>query len=523
MNNNRIALNIIVKNEEKFLKGCLESVKNLVDEIVIADTGSTDNTIEIASKYTDKILYFNWTGDFSEARNFVLNNTDSEWILYLDADERIDSKYHNKIKELVKRTDVDAYQLRIRSLIKDGNNIQVHIVPYPRLFRKIENVKFEGKIHEQITPSLLKAGAKFESTDIVIEHLGYSQSDEIIEAKKKRNLEALIEQVKNEPKNAYALFQLGQNYITLGYTEDGIRCLTNALKLNTLTNPVKATILSTLAKYQYDKRNIDSAIDLCKLSLQIAPSQLFAKLLLSEILFSIKKVEESIALLKEALVLAKIPENTRKIDVATDISYDPSFINYLLGQRFQVLGMLDEAIQSYKEALEFKKDFYEVMLELAGIYFYKQNFDKTYYYLNKINIDKIKNEVVLMNFAGLFDELKKYKECKNVLKKVIELNPENAKAHFFIGNCYLYESNLEKAEEYFLNAFKLQPQVPETIMNLAYVNIKKKNYISALDYYRILESMNPDDQDIKQKIKALELKILLENNNLQDITSNDRK
>jgi len=149
--------------------------------------------------------------------------------------------------------------------------------------------------------------------------------------------------------------------------------------------------------------------------------------------------------------------------------------------------------------------------------------NKTYYYLSKINIDKIKSIDTLMNIAGLLDELKKYRECKNVLKKVIEMNPENAKAHFFIGNCYLYESNLEKAEEYFLNAFKLQPQVPETIMNLAYVNIKKKNYIAAYEYYKILETMNPDDQDIKQKIKALEMKIYFENNDFQRVISDDKK
>lgn len=513
MNKNRIALNIIVKNEEKYLKGCLESIKDLVDEIVLADTGSTDNTIEIASQYTDKILYFQWTGDFSEARNFVLNNTDSEWVLYLDADERIDPKYHDEIRALVNRDDVDAYQLRIRSLIKDGNSSQVHIVPYARLFRKMENVKFEGKIHEQITPSLVKAGARFETTNIIIEHLGYSQNLEIIEAKKRRNLQSLIELVNSDPKNAYALFQLGQNYITIGETEEGIKCLTNALKLNGVTNPVKATILSTLAKYQYDKRNIPNAIELCKLSLQIAPSQLFGKLLLSEILFSIKQYEESINLLKEALSLSKIPENERKIDVATDISYDPAFIYYLLGQRLQVSGFIDEAIKAYKEALEYKKDFNEVLLELAGIYFYKKDFERTYKYLKKLDTKKICNISVLMNIAGLYEEIGKHKDCKEILESVIEIEPNNAKALFFIGNCYLYEANLDKAEEYFLNSHKLQPLIPETILNLAYVNIKKKNYPKALEYYKILDQMNYQVEDIKKKIKALEIKISMDYKN----------
>ena len=97
-----LSLCMIVKDEGKFLEGCLESVKNFVDEIVIVDTGSTDNTIQIAEKFGAKVVKHNWDNSFSEARNVSLKHATKDWILVLDADERISEKDLAKIKELIR-------------------------------------------------------------------------------------------------------------------------------------------------------------------------------------------------------------------------------------------------------------------------------------------------------------------------------------------------------------------------------------------------------------------------------------
>ncbi|WP_337872164.1 glycosyltransferase family 2 protein, partial [Ignavibacterium sp.] len=82
----KITLSMIVKNEERYLEDCLNSVKNVFDEIIIVDTGSTDNTLKIAEKFNAKVFHFDWINDFSAARNFALSKSTGEWILYLDAD-----------------------------------------------------------------------------------------------------------------------------------------------------------------------------------------------------------------------------------------------------------------------------------------------------------------------------------------------------------------------------------------------------------------------------------------------------
>ncbi len=91
---------MIVKDEEDYIEKCINSVKSIVDEIIIVDTGSNDKTKEIAKKFTDKVYGFKWNDDFSAARNFSISKATKDWILVLDADETISSKDLETIKEL---------------------------------------------------------------------------------------------------------------------------------------------------------------------------------------------------------------------------------------------------------------------------------------------------------------------------------------------------------------------------------------------------------------------------------------
>lgn len=95
-----ISLCMIVKNEEKVLRRCLDSLSDIADEIIIADTGSSDKTKDIALEYTNNVYDFQWTGDFSEARNFVSSKATKDYIYTADADEYLDEANREKLKGL---------------------------------------------------------------------------------------------------------------------------------------------------------------------------------------------------------------------------------------------------------------------------------------------------------------------------------------------------------------------------------------------------------------------------------------
>lgn len=157
---------MIVKNEEDVIGRCLESVKDIADEIIIVDTGSTDKTKEIVSRYTDKVFDFKWVNDFSKARNFSFSKATKDYILWLDADDVIMLEDYKKFMKLKKRLDgsVDIYMMRYNySVDKDGNPTWVQ--DRERLLKREKNYQWVSPIHEVIIPE-----GEVKHEDICITH-----------------------------------------------------------------------------------------------------------------------------------------------------------------------------------------------------------------------------------------------------------------------------------------------------------------------------------------------------------------
>jgi len=202
---------MIVRNEERFLESCLRSVRDLVDEIVVGDTGSTDRTPEIAHDLGAKLCRIPWKEDFSAARNQVLEKAKGTWILSIDADERL---------RPISRSQIELS-------LQDTSHIAYHVLMYPmrqwtgmwaiRLFRNHPLIRFNGIFHETLWEGLQKACSPDTKdigfSELVLDHLGY----DIDQANKlARNCALLLKEVQRNPRNAYAWIHLGLIYEDLG-------------------------------------------------------------------------------------------------------------------------------------------------------------------------------------------------------------------------------------------------------------------------------------------------------------------
>ncbi len=210
----QLSLCMIVKNEELVLERCLDSVKDIVDEIIIADTGSTDNTVNIASRYTEHIYDFEWTDSFSDARNFVQGKAAGKWILVLDADEYVDRDNLKETKEqLLKASDsIDAFSITIYNFAGYSGE---HIVQHRsmRIYKNDPNIKYVRTIHEQ----LIRDDREFKadtSLDLIIYHSGYM--DSIVKGKNKnsRNIKLIQKQTDNAGQVAFDYFNMGNEYLS---------------------------------------------------------------------------------------------------------------------------------------------------------------------------------------------------------------------------------------------------------------------------------------------------------------------
>jgi tetratricopeptide (TPR) repeat protein len=217
---------LIVKNEAPFLAGCLDSIKDVVDEIVIVDTGSTDGSVEIARSYGALVHEHAWTGDFAEARNEGLERATCEWILYIDADERLAPIGRPALEAILR----DAPEAGFRILLRPDQ----HSTPYReyRVWRNDPRIRFEGVIHEKIVPAIERAGAEdgraIGVADLLLEHLGY-EGDQT--HKHRRNLPLLRRQIEAEPYNLFNLHHLFRVLDGLGEHAEAEQVLERAVGL----------------------------------------------------------------------------------------------------------------------------------------------------------------------------------------------------------------------------------------------------------------------------------------------------
>jgi glycosyltransferase involved in cell wall biosynthesis len=241
---------MIVKNEEKFLDNCLSKIKDIVDEIIIVDTGSNDKTLETAKKFTDKIFNFIWCDDFSKARNFSLSKASGDYILVLDADEVVSDIDKVKIKKLMELNEAEGYFFTWRDYTNETGSagfisskndkyseskIAYGYVSWKQLRFFKKGYFFQGIVHETIDDSIKKNNGKIYDTDIVIHHYGNLDKNKVMQ-KKLDYIELLKKRLENndflEKSKDFIMFEIAMELISLDNKKEGINYLEQAVKLN---------------------------------------------------------------------------------------------------------------------------------------------------------------------------------------------------------------------------------------------------------------------------------------------------
>ncbi len=237
-----LSIGMIVKNEEKYMRRCLDSMKPLLDniscELVIVDTGSTDKTVEIAREYTDKIYFFDWINNFAAARNFSLQKCTGEWFLYNDADTIFDEDMSEMIeffnnKELNSKYQSGTY---ITRNYHDPSHTTYAEHKEHRFARITPELKFVGIIHEVFNCT----NANMYHLNTFAHHYGYSFANLAeAQAKSKRNTDLLKIELKNNPNDLRILSLLFDSAID---NEEKAGYLTKALGLAKTSSHVFAPV-----------------------------------------------------------------------------------------------------------------------------------------------------------------------------------------------------------------------------------------------------------------------------------------
>jgi tetratricopeptide (TPR) repeat protein len=225
----RLTLCMIVRDEEEALERCLASVRGVVDEIVIADTGSRDGTVALAERLGARVIHVPWRDDFAWARNQAIEHATGDWILSLDADEEVAAGTAPRLRELIARpaAGLRCYRLLLRHHQADGEVIEYY---YGRLFPRHPAVRYVSPIHETVANIVDRDALEHVATDaVVVDHWGYAQR--AIGPRWERNLRLLERAAQAAPDDPFYAYKLGQHCLDGGRYADAIAHLERAITL----------------------------------------------------------------------------------------------------------------------------------------------------------------------------------------------------------------------------------------------------------------------------------------------------
>lgn len=364
----KLSLCMIVKDEEKFLAGALESVQGVVDEIIIVDTGSTDKTPEIARRFGAKLFFREWEDNFSIARNESLKHATGDWVLIMDADERIpEDKKDNLRSLLVPVPGFFSYHLYIENFGKREDEAKGHYVT--RLFKRTPEVQFFGPLHEQLFPRGAEVMIPKES--FFLEHYGYQDAEHLNKKIEERNnpiLEATLKEMdpEKDPLYSFYAYYLGASE-TINH-EESVKWLKQSIATSSENAPHLKLAYYTLLQEFYKTQNVEEGLQVGQEALERIPEfEAYPEFLAMYGLIFIlgSQPDQAIEYIEKAIqITLDAKDNPQQVFHTVRFFHLNWRIYANLGLAYQFKGDETKAQELYKKALEIcPKDMLDVVIK----------------------------------------------------------------------------------------------------------------------------------------------------------------
>ncbi len=528
----RVSLCMIVKNEEKFLPQCLNSVKDFVDEMIIVDTGSTDRTMEIAESFGAKVYHHQWQNDFSLHRNQSLGYATGEWIFILDADE-----------EMVRE---DLEKLRLALCIPDTNilSISVHnkhtrtgeftsFLPSVRLWRRKLNLRYEGIVHNELR---LPADEPILRVDARLIHYGYGLDWAEMTKKIARSKELLQAQLKENPNNAFANFNLAQllrgehqsppEDVCRQILDYAGRAVANTRADDPNQRHIHLMALDQMTSAYFFLKDFDRAEKCAQRALRHDPNYIDPLFALGHVYAAQRDFPKAIAAYQRYLAAADAydpgKETTNYILIH---AADQVTALFSLGLIYEDQERLDLAEQYFRQVVERRPDHLDVQTHLAMVCFHKGDYaearqmaerrlaaepnDVTARYISaRIAHDggEVQNALsqvdeILSREPGhqralelritALRELGRDGEAQSAIAALLAVDPRSYSAYNQLAELHAARGQHERAAEAYLRLSEYSPDDAEVFNNLANCYFRLQDFATAIRYYSIALSIQP--------------------------------
>ncbi len=450
MNEHRktLSLCMIVKNKESTLAYSLNSIKSIVDEIIIVDIGSTDRTAEIAEAFQAKLYYYPWDNDFSNARNYSLKQASMDWILIMNGDEVLEARDRSELLKLIDTSEYDGYHMTVNSYLNTINHDDYTVHHALRLIKNSEFFTFKGMIHEQlIHNSDNTKPLNITMSNIVIHHY-VSEKDLIIDQKnRQKNIKLIKSQLKLEPDNPLHLFSLGNEYMAIADFPKALKSYNGAIKINSdPSQDFLPYLYHRLIISLGEVKDYSNAVYKASEALALYPSCtdiLYYKGLMH---YNLHEYTLAIDCFNSCLELGESPKGLKFVN---DCGGFRPLLS--LGEIYSLFEDYDNAISVYSKALELKPIHQEILYTIGKLL--KRKHKDTSFIIKDLSnyFSNLNHPPELFIFTNILIREGLYKEAayySNIIKSKGIISKES---QYIQGQLYFYNNDYEEGDKHFIS------------------------------------------------------------------------
>lgn len=477
-----VSLCMIVKNEEANLPECLESFGPVADQIVVVDTGSTDRTVAVAQRYGAEVHHHPWQEDFSEARNWSLNYARGRMVLWVDADDRLESGSAETLRRELLTHEGKAVYFVIRSLEPGGMVLKAYQL---RAFPNHPEIRFEGRIHEQVIWALQNLKIPAVHLPLEIIHTGYGDA-EALYRKLQRNRKILEDQIRQNPDNMHAQYMMARTLEGLQEPEEAavwLRRIISHPKAQVERNEFVYHAQALLAVYQCNMGELVEGRKLLEDLLARAPDFTFGRLCLGQLALNtgspleackvllpvVEKelkpslipmgnpVQEAYKYLGAALLeLGQWQEAKDCLGKALKLDGQDQEARFRLGDCFLQLGSLEEAESAFRQCDESNP---QVSFKLGTVALGRRDLARAEEHFRFAASAGLDTAPFHHNFGFLMAQKGQWEAAERHYRLALERQPKMIEPLLNMGHGLLNQGRMSEAEQFFQQALAVKPEL----------------------------------------------------------------
>jgi O-antigen biosynthesis protein len=535
-----ISLCMIARDNARTIGASLESIRPWVDEMIVVDTGSKDETPEIARRLGAQVEHFTWCDDFSAARNESMKYARGKWIFWMDSDDTIDETNGRKLREVAQRGADDSLlgyvmQVHCPGAGEDGT-INMTVVDHVKLFRNLPQLRFERRIHEQILLPLRRAGGEAAFTDIFVTHSGYDHSPEGQKRKLERDLRLLHLELKERPDDPFTLFNLGMTYTDVGKYELAADYLWRSIEHSSVGETHLRKAYALLVHCEVEDGHPENAWETCRKGLRLFPRDAELRFRKGVVLHRLRRLPEAVEAFQDVLNsgeerhLASVDRALRGFKARQNLAityedlgeprkaegewrkvveemryYRPGWRGLgeaLLKQNdvTRALAFADELVSDPRLRSEGRMLRGRALTMTGDVHAARREFERA------VQDDGVGSDALQALCRFLFEYVDP-EDAQEPLEELVHRDPLDAAAYHNLGTVYLKKGQHKEAVQAYRQSLRLRPQWAPTYVSLGHALRCAGDYPAAIEAWQQALRVAPDNAEAKAALAETQVDV----------------